>query len=243
MSKGNVNNPAAVLDAAFDALNLDDWAGFVELCDPVSLRAFKSETLDDYAEDRDEYHVEAEDLLDHEPEMPREAAEYKAARMNEVTSRAHRLKRDFLTVKSVDELREMDASRMFVLWLQARSPYRRAELEAESEEPWESNAAWEPPVDDGKKPTRGFRYSVIGCVSDGEDVAHVLYRSDHSIDRIFPEEYAEMMSGRPTDEQELARQLHHHSFPHFATCRRQPDGTWRLVADRFLTLVSSLQRV
>jgi hypothetical protein len=237
-----VNNPAEVLDAALAALNFDDWAGFTALCDPVSLRAFKSETLEHYADDRDDYHVEVEDLLESEPEMPREAAEYKAARMNEITSKAHRLKREFLTVKSVDELPEMDASRMFVLWLQARSPYRRAELEAESEEPWESDSAWDPPVDDGKKATRGFRYSVIGCVPDGEEIAHVLYRSDHTIDKIFPEEYAELMSGRPADEQELARQLHHHSSPRFATCRRQPDGNWRLVVDRFMTLVSSLQR-
>lgn len=238
-----MNNPADVLAAAFAALNLDDWVGFTELCDPVSLRAFKSETLDHYSYDLADYHVEADDLLETEPDMPREAAEYQAARMNEVTSMAHRLKREFLIVESVDELREMDASRMFVLWLQACSPYRRAALEPDSEEPWESDAAWDPPVDDGKKATRGFRYSVVGCVTEGDEIAHVLYRNDHSVEKIFPEAYAELMSGRPTDEQELARQLHHHSHPQFATCRRQADGLWRLIVDRDLMLVSSLQRV
>lgn len=238
-----MKNPADVLDAAFAALNLDDWAGFTELCDPVSLRAFKRETLDHYAYDVDDLHVEAEDLLDTEPEMPREAAEYQAARMNEVTSKAHRLKREFLVVESVDELREMDESRMFVLWLQACSPYRRAALEAETEEPWESDAAWDPPVDDGKKGTRAFRYSVIGCIADGGEIAHVLYRSDYTVEKIFPEEYAALMSGKPADEQELARQLHHRSHPRFATCRKQTDGTWRLVVDRNLMLVSSLQRL
>ena len=204
---------------------------------------FQDETLEYYADDIEAYHVDAEDLIDSEPGMPREAAEYGAARMNEVTSKAHRLKRDFLTVSSVDELRVMDPSRMFVLWLQACSPYRRAALEAETDEPWESDSGWDPAVDDGKKETRGFRYSVVGCVQDGSEIAHVLYRDDHTIDKILPAEYAELMSGRPADEQELARQLHHNSHPRFATCRRQADGTWRLVADRYLMLVSSLQRV
>jgi hypothetical protein len=238
-----LNSPADVLAAAFAALNLDDWAGFTDLCDPVSLRAFKTETLDHYSDDRDDYHVDADDLLETEPDMPREVAEYKAAKMNEVTSKAHWLKREFLVVESVDELRAMDPSRMFVLWLQACSPYRRAALEPErEEEPWESDSAWDPPVDDGKKETRGYRYSVLGCVPDGSEIAHVLYRDDNTIDKILPEEYAEFMGGKPADEQELARQLHHHSHPVFATCRKQPDGTWRLVAGRHLMLVSSLQR-
>jgi hypothetical protein len=242
MSEVIVDSPSAVLAAAFSALNIDDWAGFTELCDPVSLRAFKRETLEFYV-DVDDHHVEPEDLLDSEPEMPPEVAEYQAARMNEVTSKDHCLKREFLTVKSAEELRAMDASRMFVLWLQACSPWRRAALEAGTDESWELGSAWDPPVDDGKKETRGYRYSVLGCVLDGPAIAHVLYRDEHTVDKIFPEEYAESMGTRPADEQELARQLHHGSSPRFATCRRQPDGTWRLIADRYLMLVSSLERV
>ena len=243
MSDENVNSPAEVLDAAIAALNLDDWAGFAALFDPVSLRAFKTETLDSYADELEDYHVEADDLLESEPDMPRDAAEYQAAQINEITSKGHRLKREFLTVESVDELQAMDPSRMFVLWLQARSPFRRLALEPDDEEPWETDSAWDPPHDDGKKPTRAYRYSAIGCVIDGPDIAHVLYRDDHTIDLVLPEEYAEVMRRKPEDEQELARQLHHHSHPQFATCRRQPDGTWLLVADRFMALVSSLQRV
>jgi hypothetical protein len=243
MSERGLRSPAEVLNAAFAALNLDDWAGFAALFDPVSLRAFKSETLESYEDSAHDYHVDPEDLLDSEPEMPREAAEYQAARMNEVTSKAHQLKRDFLTVKSVEELRAMDPSRMFVLWLQACSPYRRAALEAENDPSWEVDSAWDPPVDGGTKETRGYRYSVIGFIADGPQIARVLYRDDLTIDKMFPDEYAELMSGKPDDEQELASQLHHNSHPRFATCRKQPDGSWRLVAERYLMLVSSLQRV
>jgi len=36
-----MTNPVKVVDAAFQALNLEDWGGLADLCDPVSLRAFK----------------------------------------------------------------------------------------------------------------------------------------------------------------------------------------------------------
>jgi hypothetical protein len=239
----NVNGPADVLAAAFAALNLDDWNGFTDLCDPVSLRVFKRETLESYADATEDYHIEPDDLIESEPDMPREAAEYKAAQMNQIASKAHRLKREFLTVKDVDELCAMDASKMFVLWLQAHSPYRRAALEPHNEEPWELDSDWDPPVDDGKKETRGYRYSVVGSVIEGGEIAHVLYRDDNTVDKIFPEEYAGVMASRPADEQELARQLHHHSHPQIVTFRRQADSTWRLVANGYLMLVSTLQRV
>jgi hypothetical protein len=238
-----MDSPADLLAAAFAALNLDDWAGFAALCDDVSLRAFKRETLEHYSVDHLFPPVDPEDLLESEPDMPLAAAEYKAAQMNEITSSAHRLKREFLTVKTVDELKELDPSRLFILWLQAHSPYRRAELEEENEEPWEIEAGWEPPVDDGKRATRGYRYSVIGSVEDGPDIAHVLYRNDHTPDKIFPDEYPEWLADRPEDEQELIRQRHHHSYPLFVSCRRQPDNTWRLIADWHFIIVSSLERV
>jgi hypothetical protein len=238
-----VNRPADVLAAAFAALNLDDWSGFAELCDPVSLRAFKRETLGGYSEDYLLPPVDPDDLMETEPDMPRVAAEYKAAQMNEITSSAHRLKREFLTVKTVEELRELDPTRLFILWIQAHSPYRRAALEEDHEESWEKEADWEPPVDDGKKATRGYRYSVLGSVEDGPDIAHVLYRNDHTPDKIFPDEYPEWLADRPEDEQKLMEQRHHRSYPEFVSCRRQSDGTWRLIADWHFSIVSSLQRV
>ena len=237
-------DPADVLNAAFAALNLDDWAGFAELFDPVSLRAFKSDMLASYDDDVEEYHIDADDLLEFEPDMPREAAEYKAARMNEVTSKAHRLKREFLIVESVDELRAMDPARMFVLSLQACSPHRQAEHEPPVElEPWEEASDWDESYDDGKKATRAYRYSVVGCIYDGPEIAHVLYRHDLTADKIFPEEYAEVMSEKPEDEQLLCQQLHHKADLNLMTCRRQRDGSWRLIATQTLFLVSSLQRV
>ena len=238
-----MNTPTEVLDAAFAALNLDDWAGFTDLCDPVSLRAFKTETLEFHSDEGDSYHIDVDDLLDSEPDMPREVAEYQVAKMNRYADPAHKLNQEFLTVSSVEEVRRMDPAKLFVLWLQARSPYRRLELERDDEQPWETGAAWDPPIDDGVKETRGYRYSVIGSVPDGPDIAHVLYRTEHGIEKIFVEEYAEWLAQRPADEQELAHELRHHASPQFATCRRQSDGSWRLVAQRYLMLVSSLQRV
>ena len=236
-----MKTPVEVLEAAFAALNIDDWSGFADLCDPVSLRAFKTETLDFHVDDDDRYEVEADDLIESEPDMPRAVAEYQAARMNQVMDPARKLSREFLTIKSVEEVWETDPAKLFVLWLQACSPCRRLEVEGLEEEPWEADAAWDPPVTDGRKATRGYRYSVIGSVTDGPDIAHVIYRTDHGVDKIFPKEYSEWIERKPADEQELARQLHHHSDLQFVTCRRQSDGSWRLIANRELRLISSRQ--
>jgi hypothetical protein len=237
------DSPPHLLEAAISALNLDDWAGFAGLFDPVSLRVFKHDVLETYLEEEEHFHFDADDLLEHEPDMPRAAAEYQASQMNQVTSKAHRLKRDFLTVNSVNELVDMDAGKMFALHLQSLSPYRRAALEPVDEEPWEADSAWEQPVDDGKKLTQAYRYSVVGSIQDGPDIAHVMYRDENTADKIFPEEYAVKLAERPADEQELTRQLHHHPHFQFATCRKQADGTWRLIADRWMMLVSLSRRV
>ena len=84
-----MNTPVEVLEAAFAALNIDDWSGFTDLCDPVSLRAFKTQTLYFHCDEGDEpYRIDADSLLETDPEMPRAVAEYQAAKMNEITSPA-----------------------------------------------------------------------------------------------------------------------------------------------------------
>jgi hypothetical protein len=245
-----MKTPVDVLNAAFAALNFDDWAGFTALCDPVSLRAFKREIIHGYESDEllNALTVDADDLMETEPDMPREAAEYKAAQMNKIVSVEHRIKKDFVTLSTIDEIRALDPAKLFAHWLKMNSPYRRYEAEVQQgrwadEESWEVESQWEQPDDGTTKETRGYRYSVIGAVMDGDEIAHVLYQSDHGLDKIFPEEYAEWMESIPQDEQELEKLLRHRMHPEFATCRRQPDGTWRLVAQQHFIVISSLRRV
>jgi hypothetical protein len=235
-----VNSPVELLTAAFAALNIDDWAGFIELCDPVSLRAFKREKIESYTVDLMDYEFDADDLMESEPDLPPAVAEYQAALMNTTLDPNERLKRDFPMLDGMEELHAIDPGRLFVEWLRMRSPHRAAEfMKSPDEESWEKEAEWEEPVDPRQKHTRGYRYSVLGCIADGEDIAHAFFRTEHGVDKIFVDEYAEQLDSLPDDEQKLARQLHHRSHPEFATCRRQEDGTWRLVADWTLRLIST----
>lgn len=235
-----MNTPAELLAAVFAALNMDDWAGFTALCDEVSLRAFKRATAESYTVDLIDHEFDADDLMESEPDLPRAVAEYQAARMNQTVNPDDRLKRDFPMIDGLDALRAMDPGRLFVEWLRMHSPHRAAEFQKwPTEQSWETEAGWEAPANGRRKKTRGYRYSVLGSIPDGEQIAHVFFRTDHGVDKIFVEEYSEWLGNLPNDEQELARQLRHRSHPEFATCRRQADGTWRLVADWTLRFMST----
>ena len=238
-----MQSPDELVRAVFSAMNLSDWAGFAARFDDVSLRAFKHEKLEAYDNPLD-LDFDPDEYMEGHPGMTREGAEHQIAEMQRVMGTEHRLKRDFLVVNSVDELRDMDPGRLFALYVQAHAPHRRMELEPDDEEPWEAEAAWEPgDANEKDVKTRAYRHSVIGHIIDGEDIAHVLYRDEHSIAKILPEEYGEWLNARPEDERVLATQLHHRSTPHFATCRRQSDGTWRMVADFSFMPVPTLEPV
>ncbi|MBA3341431.1 MAG: hypothetical protein H0W30_01030 [Gemmatimonadaceae bacterium] len=68
-----MKTPAETVKAAFDALNIEDWAGLMAACDPVSLRAFKRETVEDLSEEK-HYDITVDDLREIDPDMPREVA-------------------------------------------------------------------------------------------------------------------------------------------------------------------------
>ena len=72
-------DPLALFDAALNALNAEDWRGAAQLCDPVSLRAFKRQLLERFTPDRPPRELTIEDLLRHTPDKPRQVAEYELA--------------------------------------------------------------------------------------------------------------------------------------------------------------------
>src|SRR5690242_4883983 len=112
-----MTNPVKVVDAAFQALNLEDWAGLADLCDPVSLRAFKREMLEEFcgSSDRDESTHEIDVVEEDDPEI-RAAIEHDLAILRESWDPAERVRREFASVDSVDELREMEPGKMFARW-------------------------------------------------------------------------------------------------------------------------------
>jgi hypothetical protein len=232
-----VRTPVEVVNAAFTALNCEDWAGLADLCDPVSLRAFKREVLDGFPEDEDGLWIDIDDLMEREPDMPREVAEYQLGRMNRYMDPMYRLRSQVYAVRSIAELRDMEPGRVFARWLQARSP-EHFPHDDEAEQPWEL-----PELESLGKPTRAYRYTALGSVPDSAEIAYVVYRQSRSPHDIYPGVMDEWEQSVPADEAELARVTHFLHAPQVATCRKQADGSWRLVADSQLLLVGTLEIV
>lgn len=152
--------------------NLEDWAGLADLCDPVSLRAFKREMLEDFP-DPDNAYEETRDVQFDEEEDPeiRAAVEHDIAILREEWFEpAIRLKEQF-SVDSLDKLREMDAGKMFARWLQVKKSRR----DREASEDWKRRKTRE-----SYKTTRAYRCTTLGHVLDGDRVAYVVYRNSNT---------------------------------------------------------------
>lgn len=222
--------PAEVVQAAFDAINLEDWGGLARLCDPVGLRLFKDEILDQSAETFRRFGKSADALLEIDLEDADDDFDFGLVDPGEA------LGRELLNVTTLEQLQEMDPARVFARWIQAKSCRQRRILKPPEE-------SWRGPAD---SPLSGtalvYSFAVLGWVNDGADLAHVLYRNDRDI------------PGKPivggiehkTDaeqEDELGRILCVRSFPVTALCRRQGDNSWKLIASRDLYLVASVELI
>jgi hypothetical protein len=235
------SDPIALFDAAIDALNREDWLAAARLCDPVSLRSFHRNLLAQVAPAMPVPQLTAEDLMRSSPEMPREVAEFQVAEFRRHSDPGERLRSELPSVPSIAALRELSPAEAFAAHLDGRSFRRQIEHMAErghlSPEVAARAAA------SAKGPLH--RYVVLGAFEDGERIAHVLYRMRMDETAPWQGEMAAMVAALPDDEQTLMRDLTFRSHPHVATCRRQPDATWALLADHsFLgvgsTIISSV---
>jgi hypothetical protein len=234
-----VTTPEKVVDAAFEALNLEDWAGLAGLCDPVSLRAFKREMLEEFcwSSARDESASEVEIVEEEDPEILA-AVEHDFAIIREWFSPANRVRTAFASVESVDELREMDPGKMFARWLQAKEPEQDADPDRDPGENWKRHK-----VPASEKTTRAYHYTTLGSVLDGDKIAYVVYRNSKGPNDFYPGVMNDWESERPADEVELARDTRYLRHPMVITCRRQSDGSWRLIASSHFSLTGWLQVV
>ena len=223
--------PLALFDAALNALNAEDWTAAAQLCDPVSLRAFKRHLLEQFAPDKPRRELTIEDLMRDTPDKPRQVAEYELAQHRRRADPRRRLEDELAGVSSVDDLQQLDPMEAFARWLEGRSVRRQvARLAAEARIPQAVPAALEPPFQQA--------YVALGVVLDGARLAHVLYR--HNFGWVESPEMAIWLAKRPADEQELAHEIRGHLYPSVVTCRRQSDETWRLIADRRFFNVGSI---
>ena len=91
-----------------EALNVEDWAGFAGFCDPVSLRAFKREILEEFGEYRGpRIRGEIEESLRKKKSGPPPPCIELICLEDEWFNPVHRVRRSSIR-GTVEELREMD---------------------------------------------------------------------------------------------------------------------------------------
>jgi hypothetical protein len=221
-----VSNPLDIFRRAVEALEREDWVALARCCDPVSLARFRRDQLQMLEPTRPVNEVTVEQLLRHDPEMPREVAEYQVANIRRHRESWSRLEQEFPGVSSLDAMRSMDPAEVFATWLRGRSPAHQARIALRDRQ---TPAGFHEDI----LAATGFAAPIVtlGVVHDGERVAHVLFRREYPMPHVSEdEEHDACMAALSHEERELARELAGREFPHVATCRRQPDGEWRLIA-------------
>ncbi len=224
--------PLALFDAALNALNAEDWRGAAQLCDPVSLRAFKRQLLERFTPDRPPRELTIEDLLRHTPDKPRQVAEYELAQHRRRADPRRRIEEELPGVPSVDDLQQLDAVDVFARWLDGRSVRRQVERQV-------ADARIPRAVDGAVLRQYHPAYIALGVVLDGTRLAHVIYRHNF-VSMADTPEGAKWLAKRPPDEQELALEVRGHQHPNVVTCRLQSDATWMFIADHSFFNVGSI---
>lgn len=207
-----MRNPEELLAAVFAALNTEDWHTLTTLCDPLGLTIFKRHTLrllSRYAEDCDT------------------GDEFSDGFGNEEVHLVDILRFEVAGVESFREIEEMDAGRVFVRWLQARIFKNRIE-------PWRQGSE-----ESAHRTVRSYKYSVLGSVADGEEFVHVIYRQTIDLSEWHPEIYDNGWKERSDEERAFVESMHQRGDPSVVVCRRQSDGSWKMIPKRTFWLFDS----
>ena len=211
-----MQTPEEVVTAMFAALNTDDWHGVTMLCDPLGLVAFKRQTMTILSEFSDDYESDTE--------------------FGESTGAMDVLRFEVANTSSIEEVREMAPGRVFVRWLQARSLscYDDVDTDHGCRKAGELN---------GQRTVRAYRYSVLGGIADGPDITHVLYRPTVFEAAEYREAYEKRLMDMSEEERRFSVLMQHRGDPCVVSCRKQDDGSWKIVAKRDLLLFDSLDVV
>jgi len=214
-----MENPRQLVHAAFYALKSRDYNGLASLCDPLSLASFKQEMVDEYCPALST----ADDQHTHPPV---ELSEEEYAELVDVLDPVARMQSEFPTIRSLDQLISMDPIAVFATWMYASSAARFQDKTPRR--PWEISSEWKPGEDQHRdsEPT----YAIIGCVFASPDIAHVLYHNELSALESSPGGYGKWLSEALPVYRDFMNAMHHRGTPSLITCRRQSDGSWRLVA-------------
>lgn len=227
---GDPATPTAAVRAAIAALDAEDWPGAARLCDPTSLVVFHRHLVERLAPAEPLPELSADDYLQFVPQLPRELAEFVSAEHRRQSDSASALARELADVPTPQALRALTPEEAFARWLAGHA--RRHQLEQFATDGRAPRHVVERQL---AAPAPPFHRVVLGAVDDGPAVAHVLYRRDPP----HPAAWHEVLDARDAEltpgEQEFVRDIRPRRKPSVATCRRQPDGRWLVVAEhRFL---------
>lgn len=211
-------DPESLFLAAVDALNTGDYRTAAACCDPASLRVFRQEFLGMLASVHN-VPPTADELLSRDPKMSREMAEYQAAAMKDLADPLAHLKLRLPRVSSMEDAESLTPADLFAEALAGSSPdYRAAQaidfMRARGKSLSEEQTA---SIADAMR-TASDR-TLLGSVPDGERLVHVLYRLTPRV--AVPPDTTHDGSGAQAEE--------YHAIE-VQTARRQPDGTWLLLA-------------
>lgn len=227
-------DPLSLFHAITDALQRRDWQAVALLCDPASLVAFKRRLLEQYAPTEPAPLMTVEEWLRYQPDTPREVAEYQVAQMNKGRDPATRLQ-EIPGIRSVEALKALSPPEVFAAWLDSRHP------ESQFDRLRELGQISDTVADEmGEAIRRELRprYVPLAAVPDGGKLTHIVVREERtSTPESMDGEERAWFDRLSAAEQELTRDLAECGDPQLTTCRRQPDGEWRMLAGyEFLNL-------
>ena len=220
-----MDDPLALFNAAVAALNDEQWLMAARLCDPVSLSRFRRQQLDQLAPTAPWHDVTAEEMMKYQPGLSRELAGFQAQVHRDHTRPEFLLKQGFPMLPSVEMLAALGPAELFAAWLEGQSPRRQLKRLIER--------GLAPPeiaehLDDMNSPRK---YALLGVISEGESAAYILYREDLGDESaMWDGEVGEHVRKLPEGERELEQFLASRAQPRTAVCRRQADGSWKLLA-------------
>jgi hypothetical protein len=211
------DDPISVFQAAADALHRGDWPAVAELCDPVSLIAFRHGVINSVTPREPPPDMTIEDVREFMPDAPLEVLEYMAEMGSQLAGGRSQLELQLYEVDSIEAVHRMSPREVMVSSLKRSANPLHLVDDVDARLAMSDNSA---------------RSEAIGVVGEGERVANVVYhvvvegQSSTFVQR--PDWFYELTP----EEQERARHSDLQASLYVTTCLRQPDGSWRVVADQ-----------
>jgi hypothetical protein len=114
--------PAAVVDSFFRATEQQRWRDAARLMDLDAFGELRDQAVHFMRRPQNVHHLTPEELMKHDPKMPRDVAEYEAARSNEAMALYGGVSHEYASVPNADSLAVLPVEEAAARWLQARDP-------------------------------------------------------------------------------------------------------------------------